>query len=69
MYNRNILVAELTELMNKLGLDNDCDTPDFILAEYLANSYESLRTALKGRDVWYNFDPWKDKLVIDKKED
>jgi hypothetical protein len=41
---------ELTGLINKHSLDNDCGTPDFILAIFLTNIMASLEVAMKSRD-------------------
>jgi hypothetical protein len=44
---------ELTTLLNRYSIENDSDTPDFILAEYILKSLEAFETATKIRDEWY----------------
>jgi len=40
---------ELMTLINKHSLENDSDTPDFILAEYLTNCLGNFNIATKAR--------------------
>ena len=44
---------ELTTLLNRYSIENNSDTPDFILAEYILKSLEAFETATKIRDEWY----------------
>lgn len=39
---------ELQKLVNQFGIDNDCNTPDFVLAEYLVNCLDSLQKRNDG---------------------
>ena len=56
---------ELTALINKHSVENESDTPDFILAEYLNNCLDAFGTAMNARDEWYKNDiPMK---TLDKK--
>jgi hypothetical protein len=43
---------ELSQLVNKHSKDADANTPDFILAEYIKESLELFRRAVKARDHW-----------------
>lgn len=45
---------ELTELINKHSLENDSDTPDFILAKYLVWCLRGYNGAIKERGHWYS---------------
>lgn len=56
---------ELTDLINKYSIENESDTPDFILADYLVCCLTTYRTTVKGRDMWYSYDPWKDDKIED----
>jgi|GEM_PF-2771438 len=47
-----IFKKELTTLINKLSLENESDTPDFILAEYLINCFKQYNKNIKWRDAW-----------------
>ena len=44
---------ELEGLINKYSKENESNTPDFILAKYLAHSLKAFHTAIKDRDEWY----------------
>jgi hypothetical protein len=49
---------ELQSLINKHSIENDSDTPDYILAEYLMGCLDSFNNTTKRRDTWYGFKPW-----------
>lgn len=48
--NLNDFTDEVSSLLNRLSLDNDANTPDYILAEYLCNCYETYRTCKLATD-------------------
>lgn len=58
---------ELTTLINNCSLENLSDTPDFILSKYLVNCLKIFSETSKMRDKWYNFKPWENYLLKDKK--
>jgi hypothetical protein len=43
----------LSRLINSYSKENESDTPDFILAEYLESSLNAFDIASKRRDKWY----------------
>ena len=43
----------LQHLLNEYSLENGCDTPDFILAEYLTDCLTAFDNAVKHRSDWY----------------
>ncbi len=45
---------ELENLINKMSLENNSDTPDFILAEYLEDCLSVFDKAINKRNAWYN---------------
>ena len=45
---------ELEVLINQNGLDNECNTPDYILAEYLTSCLETYRDTIRSRDTWFD---------------
>jgi hypothetical protein len=45
---------ELASLINKFGLDNLSNTPDYILADYLMDCFEIFHNTMNERDEWYN---------------
>lgn len=45
---------ELEALLNRHSKENDSDTPDFILAEYLIKCLDAYEIAIEKRDKWKN---------------
>lgn len=45
--------SELEALLNRNSMENGSDTPDFILATYLADCLEAFDKATKRREAWY----------------
>lgn len=43
---------ELEELINKHSKENESDTPDFLLAEYLVACLENWNNIVKKREAW-----------------
>lgn len=43
---------ELTNLINRYSKENDSDTPDYILADYLKHCLEAFDKATNTRDRW-----------------
>jgi len=46
---------ELEMLINKHSKENELDTPDFILAQYLNGCLANYAETVKVRDKWYGF--------------
>ena len=46
---------ELEHLINRHSVENDSDTPDFILASYMMSCLSAWNTHIQQRDGWYNF--------------
>ena len=44
---------ELTALINKYSLERYSDTPDFILAEFMATCLHVLNRTISEREYWY----------------
>lgn len=44
---------ELICLINRYSKENDSDTPDFILAEYLRNCLNNYNETMNKRNKWY----------------
>ena len=44
---------ELKHLLNKYSMENDSNTPDFILAEYMHTCLTSFNLATRAREHWY----------------
>ena len=45
--------SELEHLLNKWSIENETDTPDFILAKYLTDCLAAFRYAANERRRWY----------------
>ena len=43
---------ELEKLINRFSIENECDTPDFILATYIRHCLDAFSVATKHRDRW-----------------
>jgi len=48
-----IFQKRLAGLINELSLENLCDTPDFILAEYLTDCLYQHARIINKRENWY----------------
>lgn len=44
---------ELEQLINKHSIENESNSPDFILAEYLTLCLEAWKRSIKNREKWY----------------
>ena len=44
---------ELEGLINRFSEENNSNTPDFILAKYMANALDSFNIAVQEREKWY----------------
>jgi len=53
MRNKETFQSELSKLLNSFGVDNEFDTPDFILSEYMVNSLMNFRD-MSRRKVLHN---------------
>ncbi len=50
---RDQLKIEFEQSINRLSLENESDTPDFILASYLVTCFENFNLVTKARMAWY----------------
>ena len=48
---------ELARVINKAGRENESNTPDFILAQFMKASLDAFNTATQVRDTWYSMEP------------
>lgn len=44
---------ELQELLNRHSMENESNTPDYMLADYLIQCLKSLDEAINRRSSWY----------------
>ena len=47
---------ELEQLINRYSKENDSNTPDFILAQYLQDCLNTFNVAVQQRETWYGRD-------------
>ena len=47
------IVEQFRAVINRNRLENGSDTPDFILAEFLAECLEAFNKAVNERDRWH----------------
>ena len=52
---------ELTVLINQRSMESGCDTPDFILAEYLTDCLSAFDKAVGRRARWYG---GEDSIIV-----
>lgn len=52
------IIDELSSLVNRYSLENESNTPDFILAQFLRDAMKAYGAALTLRDRWFGIDPW-----------
>ena len=45
---------KLTAILNTHNIENDSDTPDFILAQYLEDCLAAFAAATRARERWYS---------------
>jgi hypothetical protein len=55
-----VFKKELKELIKKHSLENESDTPDYVLAEYILSCLYAYENAIKARDRYFNVDMWAD---------
>lgn len=46
-------VEELSDLLNKYSKENDSDTPDYILANYISRCLDTFSKTVAEREQWY----------------
>jgi len=62
----NEFKKELEQLINCHSLENESDTPDFILAEFMVDCMLSVNKMVKRRDEWYGDKRWSGIGIIGK---
>lgn len=50
-------IEELRSLINRHSVENNSDTPDYILAEYLTATLRAWERGTQARDAWYGMNP------------
>ena len=57
MLNEAEFRTELENLINRYSVENDSDTPDFLLAEYLVQQLKTWDQYVTRREHWYGRKP------------
>lgn len=47
------IVRDIAHVVNKYSLEQESQTPDYILAEYMLKSLSDLNRLMRDRDYWY----------------
>ena len=47
------IVRDIAQVVNKYSLEQESQTPDYILAEYMLKSLSALNRLMRDRDYWY----------------
>lgn len=55
---------ELAAILNRYGVDNQAETPDFILADLLADLIPAIRNARTATATWMGQPPLGEKLRL-----
>ena len=45
--------VRLRQLINECSVENESDTPDYILAHFLVGCLAAFESAVKSREAWY----------------
>lgn len=51
---KEAIIIEFARIINTYSIENDSDTPDFIIAEYLFDCLMAANILIGGRSAWYN---------------
>lgn len=54
----NEFESQLRKLLNTWSIESRSDTPDFVLAKYMADCLDAFSSAVRKRDHWYGFKPF-----------
>ena len=58
---------ELEELINRYCQENESNTPDFILAEYMKKCLDAFNESVHRREAWYGREAWHGQSKDNKK--
>ena len=56
---------DLEHLINKHSMENESNTPDFILADFMMECLDAYNKYVIARGKWYGSHPVIDKTVVD----
>ena len=61
-------MQDLESLINKHCVENESDTPDFILAQYIGRCLDNWNETTYKRDKWWGFKTWSNNESIEDNE-
>ncbi len=50
---RVVFTREVAKLINRFSLENESDTPDYILAAFMVSSLDLFQSRIRERTEWY----------------
>ena len=59
---------ELENLINRHSLENNSDTPDFILAKFLISAFDNFNAAVNEREEWYGRQKHLSEINLDNQD-
>lgn len=62
------LQEKLASLLNSESREQDSNTPDFLLAEFMMNCLDAFELASNKREVWYGVELGKHPLPLTDKK-
>lgn len=63
-----MFMDELEALINKYSMENESDTPDFILAQYIGRCLDNWNQTTHQRDKWWGFKTWSHNEEVESAE-
>jgi hypothetical protein len=49
---KDLFRTELRQLINRFSIDNESNTPDFLLAQYLMRCLSAYEETIQGTNLW-----------------
>lgn len=67
---QTLFKRDLQALLNRYSMENESDTPDYMLAHYLVQCLEAFELAVRARETWYGRPKLvkKGKWSVDQKQ-
>ena len=63
------MTSALTEIINRYGIDEDLNIPDYLISEFLISILDNLKITIQRRDRWYGFKPTADFVIKTPSQD
>ena len=59
---------DLTRLINMHSIENESNTPDYILASYISRCLDAWVETTRARDVWFGSKSFVSKIEVEQSE-